>query len=221
MKKYLVLFIFQTLSFTSYTQEDKLRIIPNYDNDSSDLFGILNLLNIDIIKFKLSNNFINHKVNLVIDEYKNGNVKEVYNTQTKLSKAIQNWTLILNDSLERTDFEIRFYIRKNDTILNYYLNLVRGGFENHLTLKRGKSYSYKSIYNLDNNKHQIVLGEKFPIWTYTQPVAKKAQIRKYENEDGIAEFCSINGEIIPFIEWYKVLGIEHFFIFSIIVEKEL
>lgn len=209
-----------TITTISKGQENKLRVIPFYNNDSSDINGVLNLLNIDIVKFKLSKEFYNHKVNLVIDEYTKGKMKEVYNTTSLVSKKISDWSLILDDSTANGDFEIRFYIRKTDTILKQYFTVVRGGYENYLYLKRGKSYSYKDVYDLDSNNYKIVPREKFPVWTYTQPVAKKAQLRKYENADEVAEFCGIGGGRIPFKDWYKTLGIEHFFIYSIIVEKQ-
>ncbi len=204
----------------SSAQENKLRVKPFYENDSSDIYGILNLLNIDIIKFKLSKEFYNCKVNLVIDEYTKGKNKEVYNTKSLLSKKISDWTLVLNDSTADGDFEMRFYIRKTDTVLKQHFSIIRSGFENYLSLKRGKSYSYKDVYDLDSNNYKIVLGEKFPVWTYTQPVAKKAHLRKYENTEDVAEFCGIGSGRIPFKDWYKTLGIEHFFIFSIVVEKQ-
>ncbi len=219
MKKIVLLIAFQAMLIVGNTQQNKLRVIPFYENDSADIYGVLHLLGIDIIKYKLSKEFYNHKVNLIIDEYTKGKKKEVYKTSNLMSKSIVDWSLSLNDSNKKEDFEIRFYVRKTDTILKQYSSVIRMGFENYLYLKRGKSYSYKDVYNLDSTNYKIVLGEKFPVWTYTQPVSKKAQLRKYDNDDNIAEFCGIGGERIPFTDWYKTLGIEHFFIFSIIVEK--
>lgn len=218
MKKLSLLFLFSSCFIFSIAQSNKLKIIPFYDYDSSDIYGVMNLLNIEILKYKLSKEFYHHKINLVIDEYTKGKKKEIFNSVGSIPSMYINVD-VLDDSSNREDFELRFYIRKTDTILKLYSRYGKAGLEHYLALKRGKQYSYKDVHNLDSSNYKIDLGKKFPVWTYTQPVAKKSQKRQYGNNDNVAEFCGVGSGQVPFEEWYKKLGIEHFFIFSIITDN--
>lgn len=219
MKKFFLFSLFLLfLTQLGIAQQKALHVKQINETDSLDMYNVLHLLGIDIVKFKLSKEFYNHRVNLVIDEYTNGEKKEFFSSAGATSKIMPELDLI-SDSLEERLFELKFYNRKTDTVLKQYINFVKTGFEFYLSLKRGKSYSVKDVYNLDSNNYKIVLGEKFPVWTYTQPVGKQKQLHRDKDNISFSEFCFIGSGKIPFTDWYKTFGIEHFFIFSIVVEK--
>ncbi len=214
MKKITLLLLLILLYQITQAQKNQLSIKPNYNYDSTDLYKLLEILDIEIVKFNLSKEFCNHSLNLVIDEFTNGKVKEVYNFKKELGSIFQYSTKII-DSTILEESEIRFYSRKySDSLLKLNCTFINTDFRVKLHLKK-KSYSFKDVYNLEKNKHPIVLNQKFPLVAYTQPVGQKFNIFKGES----SEFCKINGEQNSYLEWYKKLGIEHYFIFSIVVEK--
>ena len=103
-----------------------------------------------------------------------------------------------------------------DTSLKTYATVGGAGYRHSFRLDSEKNYSWKDVYHLPNAKHSLIPEEFFPLLAYSSPVGQKFAIHP-----NVQEFCNISGELIPYTDWYEKLGIEHYFVFFIRLEKSL
>jgi hypothetical protein len=206
----LVLTLVAKLSFGQNTRS----ISSSFDLDSSDTQNIYSLLGIDVSKFYLSNKYKGFYCNYVVEEYYKGQKQKAYSLMDSLPALLHQSLFVGNKLNSANQFPIRLYSQQTDTILKVQTDVGFGGVRsiNKLSLRKGLSYSFKEVYDLNAGKKEPIADSLFPLLTFTSPVGSKSSNLQTES---VGEFCKISGEKISPENWFKELGIEHYFLFPL------
>jgi len=190
-----------------------------YDKiDSNDVWRIMHLLEIDISKFSISGKFKDYYCNFIIEEYKEGKLISIHNARKDIDSvyAFAESTLKIGNYLKKNKFEISMYSQEvNDSIIKIN-SLIGGlGYNKKLLIDKSKlNYSWKDVLNINGKNYKLNPDTAFPIVAYTSSVGEK-----FAAIPNAAVFCTISGEAIPYKEWYDKLGVAHYFIFFVRLEK--
>ena len=218
MRKLLTfLLILSTFSSIAQKNATVADIQPVWGVDSNDIISFMQLLELEASKYTISQKFKDYYCNVLIHEYRKGQLVGSYSARDSLIKAAADfdYAFSVEDGRENGKFEVSFYSQKiGDSLLKIYSGVGRMAFVRKLTLDKNVGYSWKEVFNQPSKKHELKPGELYPLLTYSRAVGKEHA--KYEHS---SEFCRISGELIPFQDWYKDLGIEHYYIFFIRLEK--
>ena len=207
------LFIFLFFSLNSNSQNNGPEISPVRGIDTVDLYRIMDLLDVDVSRYLVSSQYKAYYCNFIIHEYREGKCVD----SVSLRDSIRSYqdVLLIGNKLENGKFEVGVYSQRlGDSSLKIYALVGGLGSKMKRKLDKQRFYSWKEVYNLPNPKHPLLPGTLFPLLAYTSPVGAK-----YAANPNASEFCKISGEFIPYSRWYQDLGIEHYYIFFIRLEK--
>jgi hypothetical protein len=214
MKKACLYLLLLFVSFSSRSQNTTSDIVSSNRMDSIDLYRIMDLMDVAYNRYSLTGKFKDYYCNLIIQEYKEGKCIDTISFRDQLPLFLQN-LLSIGGNLKRGKFDIGIYSQViADTSLKVSAIIGGAGFRPRLRLDPEKSYTWKDVYQLPGSKHPLKPEELFPLAAYTSPVGQKFAIHP-----NTIEFCNITGEFIPYPAWYEKLGVEHYFIFFIKLEK--
>jgi hypothetical protein len=207
MRFFTLLLLLTSLKVFSQPKKDSF-VSVNYNIDTTDVQAIYSgLLGIDVSKYYIPSTFSKYYCDLIIEEYKEG--KMVKRESLKDSLPAQAFfTLNIGNYLEKGNFKLCFYSQSLDTTVKLYLLIGGAGIHKKCSLLPGQHYVWKSVYEIESKKHVLKPGEDFPLAAYTTAMGKDHSAYG----EKIGEFCRITGELIPPKDWYKELGIKHFYL---------
>lgn len=184
----------------------------SYTFDTTDEVRIREgLLGISTSKYYIPATFSKYYCDLLIEEFYEGEVVSRKSYRDSLGKNFE-YVLWVGGRLEKKGFPVLIDSYRIDSTLRLYISLGGLGAGDKLRLHPRISYSWKDVYNLEKKRRPLRPGQSFPLLVYTSPVSFEHSRYKIP---GSSEFCDVSGEKIPPENWYKELGIQHFFLFSI------
>lgn len=205
-------------SFEVWAQKKPIADIqPARGVDSTDIINFMDLLELESSKYTISQKFKNYYCNVIIQEYRKGQLINSYNVRDSINKmgSSFDYTFSINKGSKNGKFVFAIYSQRiADSLLKIYSRLGSMGFHYKFKLDKGVGYHWKEVFNQPSEKHELKPGEPYPLLAYSKAVGEAHAIYK-----GSEEFCRVSGEFVPFQDWYKELGIEHYFIVFIKLEK--
>ncbi len=177
--------------------------------DTLSVYSLLELMDISFSKFNISDRFKGYICDFKMYEFKKGMLVDSSSAIEKLPVSVRNILEIQND------LPIGIYShKKTDSLLKVYCRIGGLGLNLKFNLLPDIRYSWKEVYDMQAGTKKIQPFQFFPLIAYTAPVGEK-----YSSNPGSSEFCKINGESIAYPNWFKELGIEHYYVVGIHLKK--
>ena len=207
-------FFFLTLFISTICLGQKMKkdIQVSYNLDSVAVGKIISFLDVDYQRYTISEKFKDNYCNLTIEEYRNGEIVDTKNIRKDIKLYEQ--VLFIGSNLNDSLFNIEFLSRLiSDSLLKVKINIGGLGYNAKLKLVDSLHYSWKPLTDINKANFKIT-GTSLPLLAFTSAIGEK-----FTNYPGNFEFCRINNEYIPYKDWYKKLGIEHFLFLLFVLKK--
>lgn len=211
--RFLILLVLFCFSTSLYAQPSSTGIKAIDGLDSAALYAIMTLTGVDFHKYTISSKFKSYFCDLKVYEYKRGSLVDSFSARKDVGKY--DFVLSVGNNLEKNGFQLGIYSQElGDSALKLYSTIGGLGYRKKLKLEAARAYSWKEVYDVTSKKHPLKPLTYYPLLAYTTAVGKE-----HSSHLDADEFCKINGEVVPFEQWYSKLGIEHYFVVGIKLEK--
>jgi len=199
----MLLLICTLIASLSYGQNsgNGLKMTSNYSSDNPEIRDIMEFEGIDYYKIKFEGkDLIGKSYHLTVKEFLNGNI--VSDSTIINSKEIPHENFqIINDSIFSMKIISKLTPNKK---LKMNLRIGRFGFEREFYTIEAGNYKLRNI--AEESRLKIGYNKKFCLMAYIMP---------YEKANGIKSYCDVMARGNEAINWWKIFGLKHYFLFEL------